>query len=92
MRPINIIVVVITVIEALRAFDIVYIINRGTNGLELVSALVVQNLVGEGTNIGVGAALATVVGVLVEVPVMIGLVNVSLYFRRRYFADVGRIS
>jgi len=60
MRPINIIVVVITVIESLRAFDIVYIINRGTNGLELLSALVVQNLVGEGTNIGVGASIATI--------------------------------
>ena len=73
MRPINIIVVVITVIEALRAFDIVYIINRGTNGLELVSALVVQNLVGEGTNIGVGAALATVLLVVSLVPIIIYL-------------------
>jgi len=73
MRPINIIVVVITVIEALRAFDIVYIINRGTNGLELVSALVVQNLIGEGTNIGVGAALATVLLVVSLVPIIIYL-------------------
>ena len=73
MRPINIIVVVITVIEALRAFDIVYIINRGTNGLELVSALVVQNLVGEGTSIGVGAALATVLLVVSLVPIIIYL-------------------
>ena len=40
MRPINIVIVVITVIESLRAFDIVYVINRGTNGLELISALV----------------------------------------------------
>ena len=37
MRPINIVIVVITIIEALRAFDIVWIINRGTNGLELLS-------------------------------------------------------
>jgi ABC-type sugar transport system permease subunit len=73
MRPINIIVVVITIIEALRTFDIVYIINRGTNGLELVSALVVQNLVGEGTNIGVGAALATVLLVVSLVPIVIYL-------------------
>jgi len=70
MRPINIVVVVITVIEALRAFDIVYVINRGTNGLELLSALVVQNLVGEGTQIGVGAAIATVLLVISLVPII----------------------
>ncbi|MGI8457488.1 MAG: carbohydrate ABC transporter permease [Propionibacteriaceae bacterium] len=73
MRPINIVVVVITVIEALRAFDIVYIINRGTNGLELISALVVQNLVGEGQVIGVGSALAVMLLVVSLIPIIIYL-------------------
>ena len=40
MRPINIIVLVITFIESLRAFDLVWVINKGRNGLELISTLV----------------------------------------------------
>jgi multiple sugar transport system permease protein/raffinose/stachyose/melibiose transport system permease protein len=75
MRPINIVVVVITIIEALRAFDIVYIINRGTNGLELISALIVQNLVGEGQVIGVGSALSVMLLVISLVPITIYLVR-----------------
>ena len=43
MMPINVVVVVITTIEALRAFDIAYIINRGKNGLELLSTLITNN-------------------------------------------------
>ncbi len=58
LRPINIIVLVITVIEALRAFDIVYAINNGRNGLELLSVLVTANIVGEASRIGFGSAIA----------------------------------
>jgi multiple sugar transport system permease protein/raffinose/stachyose/melibiose transport system permease protein len=75
MRPTNIIVVVITIIEALRAFDIVWIINGGTNGLELLSALVVRNLVGEGQVIGIGSSLAVVLLVISLVPIVFYLVR-----------------
>ncbi|GAB3593762.1 sugar ABC transporter permease [Angustibacter peucedani] len=60
MKPINIIVVVVTVIESLRAFDLVYVINKGRNGLELIGALVFNNIVGEGQRIGFGSAMATI--------------------------------
>ncbi|MEU4201376.1 sugar ABC transporter permease [Streptomyces sp. NPDC045470] len=60
LRPVNVIVGVITVIEALRAFDIVYAVNKGRNGLELLSVLVTDNIVGEASRIGFGSAIAVV--------------------------------
>ncbi|NMO54047.1 sugar ABC transporter permease [Actinoplanes sp. TBRC 11911] len=75
MRQINILVVVITFIEALRAFDIVWVINHGTNGLELLSVLVIQNLVGEGQVIGVGSALAVLLLIVSLIPIVIYLVR-----------------
>jgi ABC-type sugar transport system permease subunit len=58
MQPINIVVLVVTIIEALRAFDLVYVINKGRNGLELISVLVTNNIIGEASRIGFGSALA----------------------------------
>ncbi|MFE0628213.1 carbohydrate ABC transporter permease [Streptomyces sp. NPDC058864] len=60
LRPVNVIVGVITVIEALRAFDIVYAVNKGRNGLELLSVLVTDNIIGEASRIGYGSAIAVV--------------------------------
>ncbi|HSK97870.1 MAG TPA: sugar ABC transporter permease [Euzebyales bacterium] len=60
LKPINIVVLVITVIESLRAFDIVYVINKGTNGLELLSILITNNIIGEASRIGFGSALAVI--------------------------------
>jgi len=73
MRPVNIVIVVITIIESLRAFDVVYVINKGTNGLELISALVIQYLVGEGQSIGIGSAFAVILLVISLVPITIYL-------------------
>lgn len=73
MRPINVIILVITVIEALRAFDIVWVINKGRNGLELISTLVTSNIVGEASRIGFGSALATIMLAISSVFVVIYL-------------------
>jgi ABC-type sugar transport systems, permease components len=73
MRPINIIVLVITFIEAWRAFDIVWVVNKGRNGLELISTLVTANIVGEASRIGFGSALATIMLAISSVFVVIYL-------------------
>lgn len=75
LRPINIVVVVITIIESLRAFDIVYVINRGLNGLELLSVLITNNIVGEASRVGFGSAIAVVL-------LVISLGPILLYLRR----------
>lgn len=69
MRPINIVILVVTVIESLRAFDLVYITNGGFDGLELLSVLVTQNIVGEVQRIGFGSALGVVLLVISLVPI-----------------------
>ncbi len=73
MRPINMVVVVIVVIESLRAFDLVWVINKGRNGLEVIGALVAQNVVGEATRYGFGSALAVIMMLISSVFIIIYL-------------------
>src|SRR5688572_11645219 len=82
MRPINMIVVVIVVIESLRAFDLVWVINKGRNGLEVIGALVGQNVIGEATRYGFGSALAVIMMLISSVFIAIYLRNVFREERR----------
>ncbi len=82
LAPINIVVFVITVIESLRAFDLVYIINKGRNGLEVLSTLVTANLIGEATLVGFGSAIATILLGLSLIFIIIYLINITRDERR----------
>jgi multiple sugar transport system permease protein len=75
LRPINAVILVVTVIESMRAFDLVYITNGGTNGLELLSAMITQQINGPGNKIGYGSALGVVLLTISLVPITAFLVQ-----------------
>jgi multiple sugar transport system permease protein/raffinose/stachyose/melibiose transport system permease protein len=75
MRPVNIIIVVITIIESLRAFDLVYIIYGTSTAWPLLNILVFQNFAGQGISMK-GAAYAVILLVLCIGPILLYLRNV----------------
>ncbi|MBZ3900975.1 sugar ABC transporter permease [Streptomyces brasiliscabiei] len=74
LRPTNTVVLVVTIIEALRAFDLVFVFNGGAQGTELLSILVTSNIIGESSRIGYGSAIAVVlllISLVVIIPYLI---------------------
>jgi multiple sugar transport system permease protein len=76
MAPINVVIAVITTIEALRAFDIAFIINQGKNGLELLSILITNNSISEASLVGFGSAIAVILLLISLGPIIVFLSRV----------------
>ena len=78
MKPVNIIIIVITVIESLRAFDLIYIIYGTSTGWPILGMLVFVNIYGQAASM-LGAAYAVILFVLSITPIV--------YYLRTVFRD-----
>ena len=59
LKPVNVVILVITVIEALRIFDIIDVLNNPIS-TDVLSILVTENILGETTNVGRGSAYGVI--------------------------------
>jgi len=78
LASVNTIVIVITVIDSLRAFDLVYIIYGTSTGWPILGMLVFQNIYGQSASM-LGAAYAVVLLVLSITPI--------IFYLRTVFKD-----
>ncbi|MGA1279696.1 MAG: carbohydrate ABC transporter permease [Candidatus Nanopelagicaceae bacterium] len=78
MKPVNIIIIVITVIESLRAFDLIYIIYGTSTGWPILGMLVFVNIYGQAASM-LGAAYAVILFLLSITPIV--------YYLRTVFRD-----
>jgi len=69
MKPVNVIIIVITVIESLRAFDLIYIIYGTSTGWPILGMLVFQNIYGQAASM-LGAAYAVILLLLSITPIV----------------------
>ena len=78
MAPVNIIIVVITVIDSLRAFDLIYIIYGTSTGWPILGMLVFRNIYGQAASM-LGAAYAVILFLLSIIPIV--------FYLRQMFKD-----
>ena len=78
MASVNTIVIVITVIDSLRAFDLIYIIYGTSTGWPILGMLVFQNIYGQAASM-LGAAYAVILLILSITPI--------IFYLRTVFKD-----